>query len=355
MTITDNQTLFYTVHQIDNDDYTPSKVNIITSDSKNFTNKLFLQELRATNKRSFKFARESSETAQLIGGLINEIENENFEAIFEARADLLAEKLLDVQKKRAAKHTGINAPKKGGLVVIFLKGEDKINILISKIDHATFLHLEDSLYKSGLPDEKATQKSCIINYQLVDDEYQLMDIIVSDSTPKIASFWSEDFLQLEELTSDDTNTTNAFTAIEHVISTYVKKKSSGDYEELRNNLVGYFKTKTSFKYEDMVEYVIGEYTPEKEDIIIEKLKEQLNKLPEKQGFDTTFNIVTSRIKARFKRTYKVSEKIELRTSDYIEDLKNVIVAKEDPEFGGRILVIRNINENLYNTFKSEED
>lgn len=355
MTITDNKTLLFTVHHIDNNDSTPSKVNIITSDSRKFTNKLFLQDLYATNKRSFKFARESSEVAQIIGELIKEADNKNFDMIFDAKTDLLAEKLLDVQIKTAAKHPGINPPKVGSLVIIFLKSDEKINILMSKIDQAIYLSLEDSLYKSGLPDEKASQKTCRFTYQLVDDEYQLVDIIVSDSKQKISSFWSEDFLELEELTSDEKNTTNAFTAIENVISTYVKKKSKGDFTELRNNLVGYFQTKPSFKFDDMVEYVVGAYTPEHEDIEIDKLKERLNKLPEKKGFDTSFNIVVSQIKSRFKRTYKVSDKIELRTSDYIKDLKNVIIAKEDQEYGGKILVIKNINDDLYNTFKAEED
>ncbi|MBT2685311.1 nucleoid-associated protein [Bacillus sp. ISL-37] len=355
MSITGHQTLLFTVHHIDNSLTTPNKVNVITTDFEQFTNKLFMQDLSAANKRSFKFSRESSEVAQIVNDLVNNVDNPNFNSTFEAKTDLLAERLLDVQQKVAQRHPGINPPKNGSLVVVFQKQNDKINILLSKIDQAIFLNLEDALYKSGLPDEKATQKTCSISYHLVDDKYEIASIIVSDTKPKISLFWSEDFLELKELTSDEHNTTTAFTAIENVISSYVKRKSRGDYTELRNNLVGYFQTRQSFRLDDMIDYVIGEYRPDNQEIDISKLKEKLNKLPEKNHFDTSFNIVSSQIKARFKRTYKVSEKIELRTSDYIEDLKNVIVAKEDPEYGNKILVIRNISEDIYNTFKGQED
>ncbi|RJS60095.1 hypothetical protein [Bacillus sp. PK3_68] len=347
-------TQLFTVHKIDDENNTISQVNIETKDFKAFVSKLLVQSTTATNKRSFKFARESSEFAQIISSLISNSDQHDFEFIFETKTRELSEKLLDVQKKSAKKHSGINRPKKGSLVVACLKEENKIDFLISKIDQAIFLNLEDSLYKNGLPEEKATQKSCSISYQLVGDEYQLVDIIVSDTQAKIASFWCEDFLELKELKTNEKNTRNAFNAIDNVLTTYVKKKSLHDYTELRNSLVGYFRKRTSFKFDDMIEYVVGEYIPENEKISIPDLKNRLNSLPEKKDFDTAFDIVVDEVKARFKRSYKVSDKIELRTSDYIEDLKNTIVAKED-EYGERVLVIKNINEDLYNTFKKEEE
>lgn len=355
MNITDNQTIYFSVHHIDNTETTPQKVQVITSDFRAFTNKIFMQDLNAANKRGFRFARETSEVGNIIKNLVCNLNDENFSSIFEAKTDLLAEKLLDVQQKRAERFPGIHPPKKGSLVVILQKLDEKLTILLSKIDQAIFLSLDDSLYKSGLPEEKATQKTCSVTYQLNGNEYQLVEIIVTDSKPKISSFWSEDFLDLKELTSDESNTLTAFTAIENVLSTYVKRKSKGDYEGLRNNLVGYFQTKPAFNFGEMIEYVVGEYVPESEEINTETLKERLKKLPEKKDFDTAFNIVVSQVKGRFRRSYKVSDKIELRTSDYIEDLKNVIIAKEDEDYGGKILVIKGINEDLYNTFKIEED
>jgi hypothetical protein len=344
----------FSVHLIDNESSTTYKVNIVSTDFHDFTRKLFFQELSATNKRYYKFSRDTNEVAQIITNLIENCDGDNFVSIFEAKTDLLAEKLLEAQQKTIERHPNIQPPKKGNLVVIFSKKEDKIEILISKIDQAMFLNLQNSKYTAGLPEEKATQKSCCIIYKLQDDEYQLENIIVSDTNSKIATFWVDDFLQLKELTSNESNTVNAFNGVENVISSYIKKKSKGDYVELRNNLVGYFRTKNSFKLDEMIEYVIGDYSPESDDINIETLKERLKLLPEKKDFDTSFEIIESRIKARYKRSYKVSDKIELRTSDYIENLKDVIVAKED-DYGEKVLIIKHINEEIYNSFKTEED
>jgi hypothetical protein len=345
---------YLSVHQIDIENSTTNKVNINSSDLQDFTRKLFFQELTATNKRYFKFSRETNEVAQIFKSLIENFENENFLSVFQAKTDILADILLNAQQKTVERHPNIQPPKKGNLVIILLKRADRIEILISKIDQAIFLNLQDSKYTAGLPEEKATQKSCSIAYQLDGDEYQLVDIIVSDSNSKIATFWVEDFLQLKELTSNESNTVNAFNGIENVFSTYIKKKSKGDFIELRNNLVGYFRTKTSFNFDEMVEYVIGNYSPENTEIDIDTLKDRLKRLPEKKDFDTSFEIIESRIKARFKRSYKVSDKIELRTSDYIENLKDVIVAKEN-DYGERVLVIKNIDDEIFNSFKSEED
>lgn len=347
-------TQLYTVYKVDTKNKITSKVNIKTKDVQTFTSKVFIQELKAPNKRSFRFASETTELANIVKSIIVNSDKSNFSSIFESNVHQLAKRLLRAQEKSAANHPGINPPKEGSLVVIYLKKEDKFDILISKIDQAIILDLEDSLYKSGLPEEHATQKSCSISYELVGDEYQQTKIEVSDSSPKIATFWVEDFLELDELNTNESNTRNAFNAIDNVLSQYVKKKSKRDYEELRNNLVGYFQRKGSFKFDDMIENVIGEYCPDNEKIVIDDLKNRLNELPKKKDFDTSFNIIVSEIKARFKRSYKVSDKIELRTSDYIEDLKNVILAKED-EYGERVLVIKNIDDKLYDTFKIDEE
>lgn len=352
--LTINKTQLFTVYNIDTQGNAISKVNIVTEDFSLFTAKLLVQDLEVTNKRSFKYARPTTELAQIIESFIVNSEEENFNLIFESKTEQLAKKLLDSQIKSAKKHPGINSPKEGSLVVIYLIGDGKIEILISKIDQAIFLNLEDSLYKSGLPVEKATQKSCSISYQLEGEEYQLVRIDVSDSTPKIANFWYDDFLELEELNTNESNTRNAFNAIDNVLTTYVKSKSKKDYNELRNSLTGYFQTKSSFKFDDMIEYVIGEYTPESEKINIGDLKSRLSNLPSKKNFDTSFDITVSEVKGRFKRSYKISDKIELRTANYIEDLKNIIVAKEDG-FGKKVLEIRDIDDEVYNTFKIQEE
>ncbi|MGD6871193.1 hypothetical protein ACQCU1_03230 [Sutcliffiella horikoshii] len=354
MSVTVNKTLLFTVHHIDNSSSTTNKVSVVTSDIEKYTNKLFFQTLAATNKRYYTFERETTEIAQIVHNLVENCDIENFSSLFEAKADLIAEKLLNTQQTYIQRYPGINPPKKGSLVVIYLKSEDKIEILISKIDEKLFMSLEDYLYKAGLPDENATQKSCGISFKLLDNSYQLQEIVVTDSKPKISTFWSQEFLSLRELKTNEKNTVNAFNFVDSVLSKNLQKQSRKDYNELRNNLVGYFQTNSSFNFEEMVEYVIGDYSSENTSIDISSIKRKVENLPNEKDFDTSFQIVKSEIKARFKRSYKISEKIELRTSDYIENLGNIIVAKEN-ELGEKVLEIKNIDEKIFETFKAKED
>ncbi|MGI8349656.1 hypothetical protein NiCM35_07735 [Niallia circulans] len=351
-TITENDIQQYmSVYQIDNITNTINTANIGTTDFQSFLNKVCIQDLNAKNKKSYKYSRSATELVQIVNSIIDNLNEENFMSIFESKTKRLAEKLLYAQKLSMQRYPNVQAPKKGSLAVVLLIEEEKLDILISKIDQANFLNLEDSTYKAGLPEEKATQKTCSISYKLEDEKYELVSIEVSDTQAKIATFWSTDFLELTELHNNEKNTLNAFNAIDSVLTNYVKKKSPRDYTEFRNNLTGYFTTNTSFKLDDMINYVIGDYKPSSIDVNTEVLKNKFKQLPTNKNFDAAFDIDNTRIKNRFKRSYKVSDKIELRTSDYIEDLKKVILAKEDDESGEKVLVIKNISNKLYEQFK----
>lgn len=344
----------FSIFQIDDENFNFSRLSIMTEDIEKYTSKLLFQSLAAKNKRSYEFKRETSEIALVFDRLLNKIDDENFEATFEQECEIIAARLLDSQKKYRERYPGIKPPKKGSLVVNFLKRDEKIDFLISKIDERTFLDLVDSKYTVGLPEENATQKSCIISFNLIEGQYIQSDIVVTDSQVKISTFWAEEFLELKELKDNERNTKHSFNSIEQIISRNIKSKSKADYVELRNNLVGYYRTNTSFRFDDMINYVIGSYVPEDSTINIDNIRKKIEELPEKKNFDTAFDISVGVIKARFKKTYKVSDKIELRTSDYIDNLKEIIVAKEN-ELGEKILEIKNISEEVYESFKEKED
>ncbi len=353
-TIATNRIQYVAVYQVDNTNNSINKANINTNDFQSFINKVCIQDLNAKNKRSYQFKRDSTELAQIITSLIENVDDQNFLSIFENKVEALAYRLLDSQQRAAQQHPGINPPKKGSLAFICIKNEDKLEFLISKIDSENYLNVNDAKFEAGLPEDNATQKSCSISYKIEDDEYQFLEILVSDTKPTIAKFWYEDFLELSELKSDQRNTSKAYNEIDKILTSYVKKKSKNDYTELRNNLTGYFSTNSSFRLDDMIDYVVGAYTPEKQEINIDTLKERIRKLPESKDFDAAFNIDKSVIKSRFKQTYKLSEKMELRTSDYIDELKKVIFAKEDEVLGERVLIIKNIDDDVYEKFKERE-
>jgi hypothetical protein len=353
MTVTAQTLEMFHIYQIDNADNIINKVSIQTQDIRKYTSKLFKQTLENKNKRYFKFSSETSEIFQIVNSLVHNSDSPEFKDIFEGKTESIAKKLLNTQRKFKERYPGINPPKEGSLVVIVSKREHQIDFLISKVDQEVYISLEDFLYKAGLPEEKATQKTCTISYQINGDKYALLDIIVTDSKPKISPFWSQDFLDLQELKSNEKNTSNAFNSIDTSLSSTLKKISKKDYVELRNNLIGYFRTSSSFKLDEMIDYVIGSYIPENQSVDMERVKKNLEKLPTKNDFDTSFDIIVGEVKARFRKTYKISDRMELRTSDFIENMRDVISAKEN-EYGDKVLEIKDIDEEIYNTFKRED-
>lgn len=326
------------------------------TDVNKFTEKLFQQSASAQNIKGFAFHRDTTEVHSLLKSLIESFYNSDSEynEIFLETSKIISERLLTVQNNYAARFTGINKPKNGGLVILLSPLESCIKILISKVDMELYLDKTEAIYRIGLPDSKATQKSCTITVELIDDDIVFTDIYVTDTQSKISTFWTDDFLELVELKSDEKNTTLAFNSIDRLLTDSVKKKSSGDYTELRNHLVGYFQTQPDFKMDEMINHVVGNYVPTDDRINVTKLKADIEGLAAKKSFDTSFSIDASKIKNRFKRTYKISDKIDLRTFDYIEDLKEVITAKKN-SVGVRVLQIKNINEDIYNTFKIDSE
>ena len=203
--------------------------------------------------------------------------------------------------------------------------------------------------QSGLPIDKKALKTAIIKVTELGTDVE-MEITVTDSSSGIAKYWTDEFLEVTEITSDEQNTKNAFNHIEKVLSQNLKKQAPSDYTELRNNLVGYFKTQTAFQYDELINQVFGTYTFDNPEVSLDDIKEKVNKLVQKEKFDTHFTLVPSEIKARFKKTYKVSDEIELRTNGHIEGLRHIIKATTNT-IGEKILEIKVENDTIYKEFE----
>lgn len=344
--------LNFSVHVIDHETNSVEDVKIETDDITTFTTNLLLQIRNVNNKRSFKFAENSSGMAKTFSDLLMKIDTDEFDNEFKETTNIVSKKLCQAQIEHTINHSGIKPPKKGSLVVVVIQSEEIVEVLITKINLESFIDIQDAIRKAGLPDEKAVQKSCFITYQVGNEKVEVQDVFVSDSGTTISRYWSNDFLELIELTSNETNTKNAFNIIEQIIVRNCKKKSKKDYVDLRNNLVGYFQTSSSFNLDSMIDYVIGDFQPDNEEVNISKIKESLTALKENKKFDSSFDIELTAINTRFKRVYKISDEIELRTINHIENLNTKIVASID-EYGEKILKIRNISEEVYQSFKEE--
>lgn len=278
------------------------------------------------SKRQFQFKRETTEVATAIKEILDGKR-------FVENTQTIATRLLEEEKKaqEGIERLGRDI-KKGSLVQSFLEINGKDFFIITKVEHNSFIDRTDLQKHVGLPFKKKVLKSCLI--ESVDAEIQ--NVIVYDTQSPISVYWWRDFLGLKELNSDEKNTKTAFDAVDMHLNRTVKKKSPADHVFLRNALVGYFRTQAEFDFDEMIKYIIGVLQPENSAVDINKLKNQLEKLPEKKQFDRRFTIEAKQITARkMKRVIPLHESIDLNIKTAIKDLDKIItpvIGEDDKKY-----------------------
>lgn len=317
----------------------------IPRDLEDYSKGLIEENYNRKNRREYLFKRDTVETKTLIDRLRNLILQDSSDILdeFGEICDILAEKLIDAQRKASERYTMVTL--KEGNVIFYL---EENGFLISKIDRSGYLNGVTYLREIGLPEEKPSQKIAYFNFENEDT-----DILLSDSNNEISTFWFDVFLDLKPLNSSQENTKRAFRSIESFINKNVTKKSKADGVELRNNLIGYVRTNDNFAITEAKNYIFGNYQPHSTEVDMTKVNSNFDRSFTNNGklkFDTQFEIETKAIKSRIKQVFKVKENIELNTNGYVEDLRNDIVSIRDEE--GRFhLQILDVSSDAYENFK----
>ncbi|MBU8576635.1 nucleoid-associated protein [Priestia sp. WB3] len=320
-----------------------------------FIKDLMYDILSKEDKRYYIFDSETDDVSTNVSQLFEQIKNNGqngsplnqnmLENVFNAIANRALQKHMDAQKKHSMIHI-----QEGSLIQSLFEYESELYFLITKVEHENFLDSDTFMESEGVPFNKKTRslKSCLIKF-----EDGIADIIVTDSNPTIAAYWYRDFLELKELNTDGKNTQQAFMAFHRVLKTNVLKHSEADYTQLHNSMLGYFRNRQSFSITGLVGDILEEYTPENpEKINTQTIIRKFQEVMDKGKFDTSFTIDKSVIKNKMKKTYKISEKVEIRISGHIKDLKDKIFAEKDAE-GNRFIKMKVEDEEKYNeTYRS---
>ncbi|WP_342026034.1 hypothetical protein AADC60_08085 [Cytobacillus pseudoceanisediminis] len=296
------------------------------------------------DNRYFKFKSDTTEIKNQVDKLFA---NQQSKEIFEEASLVIAQRLLRTEISTQQRYQHLTDIQKGSLIESFLEFEGDKYFLITKVEHERFLNTEDLVRQIGLPYEKRTLKTCLIRLAL---DGSVSDVIVTDSNNKISVYWYDEFIELDELNSNETNTKKAFYSIDNELNKIIKKKSPSDYTVLRNNLIGYFRSQTNFAFENMIQTVFGEYQPDNPEINMDNVKQVVRQLPEKKGFDTRFEVIEKEINARIRKVVRISDKIELKLNDHIEQLRSTIKSETRPN-GDKVIVIKTENEEAFNLFK----
>lgn len=283
----------------------------------------------------------STEVVSLIRKIIKLSENnDEAEKSFEAISQRLLEKEVEAQKRIDKMHREVQV---GTLMQALFYDEcnNFFLFLIAKVQHIDFVNNNDLTFQSGFPKDLKVFKSCIFYFDDQNQEVNAVQLHLNN----VAKYWSDDFLELRELTSDEKNTETAFKAVDGFLNRRVKIKYPEDRASLRNYFITYFRQNSVMKFNEMIDSLFESYQPISDDFPKEKIKAGLLELPTKRSFDSNFTIVSDIIKARITTTYDVYSGITLKVSDNRE----VITVIE--ESGKNFLKIPVSDETTYNEFK----
>lgn len=302
--------------------------------------------------RGYSVTRENTEVVSIITKSIIDAENDNGNNYYNLSRNI-AERLLSIEIKLDEKMSHMITVKKGCLIQILLKDtqeDDKYKYLISKVESRKFVDDSDLNFKSGFTiDSDKVWKFGIFDVFVLEDELVFDTINVFVDTN--AKYWPNDFLEIEEIKTDEKNTKDAFSAVNRVLKSF-QKKNPADGLIIRNAVIQKFRSCSGqLNYMQMLDEIFDNYSEvntEKDDL--KNLKESLVKLPESKGFDCQFIPILSAVKARVRQKYRVNEEIEILASNGIS---KEIVRSQVTNEGEKELVLKLTDDQTYAMFATD--
>ena len=296
--------------------------------------------------------RTQSTNTEVIREVLEIVQHQNDTDLVTYNVDMVASRLLRKEKEANERIAQLDTNvQKGSLILALLEDEGRISFLLAKVEHTDFFDDTDYSIKSGFSkDTKKIWKTCLFEI----DDINAMEFGARIYSNTVAKYWWHDFLELEELQSDETNTKRAFRSIETALNRNLKQVAPHDHMIIRNAMYLYFNSVEHFDYGEMLDQTIRKYTP---DDMTEETKsnllEKLEALPQEKGFDRQFNPVPTVIKSNMRKTYEVYNGIQIRIPGGMEELKDIIWSQQDND-GRRYLKIRVNDENTYRIFERHE-
>src|SRR5690606_20805661 len=129
--------------------------------------------------------------------------------------------------------------------------------VITEADHNQFLDEIDFTLKNGLPWEKRIFKAFLARFNAENPT----EIFVYDTTNRMARYWWDNYLELEEKYTDTHNTKTSLEIFDRKVFNPMKKKHPADRTILRNATIGFFRNQQEFELDRYLENVLNNYEP----------------------------------------------------------------------------------------------
>ena len=314
---------------------------ITNEEAKDFFNSIIDEVLEKETKKSYKPRTPTTEVISIITRVLKDMDSN--EELLENIPERLLKYEISTQKDIDKLGTKI---KKGCLLQAYIKKNEKKYFIITKIEATDGLDMTELRMRAILPSSKKIIKNAL--FEINEDE-EFGDIFLSDTNANISKYWYDDFLELEEMTTDEMNTQKTYGIVMREIKNKLEKISPSDYTFCRNACITFFKTKGTFDLNDAINDIFLSYNFEDEAIKKEEIIEKIKNKIKKEGLDTQFVLKKDVIKNRLiKMKKRVNEGISIEIDGYIENIKDSIYSIE--QNGEKYIMIKSTEEETYKSF-----
>lgn len=309
------------LHHIDvkNNSASPIKLDENSLNLKGYVVSLVEEILGQPNKRTYAFKDGNTEVKSSLISILNNSGNIN--SIILNNAKRLLEKEVKTQEWMD-KRLDVEI-QKGSLLHLHFSTDNIEQLIICKVEHDEVLSEVNFDLIKGLNTKKKVFKAILVYF---DENNVITHNYVFDKNN--SKYWWDDFLELNQLNTDDKNTDKSLNEIDKVL-TFQRKKYYADYLILRNSLIGHYRNKSEFNFSDLMDDVFSNYKPIDPEFPIAKIIKKIKELPESKGFDTQFSIVSKSINKRVQNKIRLANNLYLNIDDYVENLKNIIEPVEE--------------------------
>lgn len=316
---------------------------IENEEAKDFFNKVINEILEKDTKKSYKIG---SLTTEVVSIIINVLKKNYLYEILENISKRLLKVEIEAQKNIDKLKIKI---KKGCLVQAYIKKDEKKYFIITKIEATDGLDMEELKIREILPFQKKILKNALFE---INEENEIENIFLSDTNGDISKYWYNDFLEIEEMTTDEVNTEKTYNIIMKEIDKGLKEVSPPDYIFCRNKCIGFFKTKEFFDFNEAMNEIFMSYEFENQEIEKEKIVKKIHEKISKINLDTQFTLKKEVIKNRkIKFRESVNQGISIEIEGFLEDIKNNIYSQKHNE--DKYIIIK-ATEEAYKLFDWEK-
>ena len=304
-------------------------------------------------ERRYEFKEGELTMKTWIGDIVNDNDRD-------ARAMSIASRLLQKEDAAQQRYHNITDIQKGILLIAYCKmTEAEYKMVICKADYTEFIEETTGEKKNGLPTKKKIFESYAANITVNARGFTFGDMVTFDVNAKQSKYWYDEFLDLKALHNNEENTEKAFSYLKSKILDEVRKKSKSDYLVLWNTTVAYMRSEGEFSMDHYADNILAVYQPEHQGLNMNELARKAKALPGQHDFDSRFEKVPSKIRAKMKNEIKLTDDIELVLKKNIPHLSSTIKPHKENDGTKYIMILSEDGykyaENLANIERRQEN